>query len=76
LEKEVYQVPFLLYINSKDKELIDKLKKIKCQKDISDSILYLLGYDVDINFAKDRNITVLNADFEGFSGYGKVEVKD
>jgi lipid A ethanolaminephosphotransferase len=76
LKKEVYQVPFLLYTNSKDKELIDKLKKIKCQKDISDSILYLLGYDVDIDFAKDRNITVLNADFEGFSGYGKVEVKN
>jgi len=76
LEKEVYKVPFLLYTNSKDKGLIDKIKKIKCQKDISDSILYLLGYDVDIDFTKDRNITVLNADFEGFSGYGKVEVKN
>ena len=76
LEKEVYKVPFLLYTNTKDKDLIDKLKKIKCQKDISDSILYLFGYDIDIDFAKDRNITVLNADFEGFSGYGKVEVKN
>ena len=49
---------------------------IKNHYDNSNYFSFLLGYDVKINEAEDREIYILNSDFEGFSGYGKIKIKD
>jgi len=74
LVKEVYEVPFLMYTNSKDKRLKEQFKYIKNHYDISNYILSLLGYKADLIKDEDRRLYILNADLDGFSGYGVIDI--
>ena len=74
LTKEIYDVPFLMYTNSKDKKLKEQFKYIRNHYDISNYVLSLLGYEADLIKDEDRTIYILNADLDGFSGYGVIDV--
>jgi len=74
LEKHVYEVPFLMYINSNVKKTKEIFKNIKSHFDISSYITSLLGYEVHLEQNEDKVIYILNADLEGFSGYGKIKI--
>ena len=76
LEKNVYEVPFLMYTNSKSKELRDIFKYVRNHYDISTYITHLLGYKVDLPTKEDREIYIMNSDLDGFSGYGKIKIID
>ena len=77
LESEVYHVPFVGYAKLKNEDQIAKsIKDIKCHYDMVSVILKAMGYDVSIDFNRDRNITILNADLEKLSGYGIVQIKN
>ena len=76
LEKDVYEVPFLMFTNSKSKETKELFSSIKSHYDISNYIIYLLGYKADLPTKEDREIYILNSDLDGLSGYGKVNVID
>ncbi|MCK5854416.1 MAG: sulfatase-like hydrolase/transferase [Sulfurovaceae bacterium] len=76
LEKEVYEVPFLMYTNSKDEKLRELFKYIKNHYDISNYVLSLLGYEADLIKDEDRTIYILNADLDGFSGYGVIDINN
>ncbi len=74
LVKEVYEVPFLMYTNSKDEKLKEQFKYVKNHYDISNYILSLLGYKADLIRDENRTIYILNADLDGFSGYGVIDI--
>jgi len=76
LEKEVYEVPFLMYTNTKDDRLKEQFRYIKNHYDISNYILSLLGYKADLIKDENRTIYILNADLDGFSGYGVIDIND
>ena len=76
LEKEVYEVPFLMYTNTKDDRLKEQFRYIKNHYDISNYILSLLGYKADLIKDESRTIYILNADLDGFSGYGVIDIND
>ena len=76
LEKEVYEVPLLMYTNSKNKNVKETFKYIKNHYDISNYIVTLLGYEATLYKDEDRKIYILNADFDGFSGYGIIDIKN
>ena len=75
LEKNVYEVPFLLYTNSKDSNIRDIFSHIKSHYDISNFITYLLGYQVDL-YENNKERYIMNSDLDGFSGYAKVKFID
>ena len=74
LVKEVYEVPFLMYTNSKDEKLKEQFKYVKNHYDISNYVLSLLGYKADLIKNENRTIYILNADLDGFSGYGVISI--
>jgi glucan phosphoethanolaminetransferase (alkaline phosphatase superfamily) len=76
LAKEVYEVPFLLYTNSKDSKIKESFENIKSHYDISNFIISLLGYEVEKDSNGSREIYILNADLDGFSGCGVVKIED
>ena len=76
LMKEVYEVPFIMVTNTDNKALKNQFKYIKNHFDISNVILSLLGYQAELAKNEEREITILNADLDGFSGYGVIKVKD
>ncbi len=76
LEKEVYEVPFFVYSNTKDEKLKEELKSLKTHFDISNMITSLMGYDVEKEDKNNRRIYIMNSDLEGFSGYGILDIKD
>ena len=76
LIKEVYEVPFLMYTNSKNEKLKEPFKYIKNHYDISNYILSLLGYKADLIRDENRTIYILNSDLDGFSGYGVIDIND
>lgn len=76
LVKEVFEVPFIMATNSKDEVIKKQFDNIRSHYDLSNYILSLLGYKADLHGAENRDITVLNADLDGFSGYGVIHVKD
>ena len=75
LEKNVYEVPFFLYTNTKDNNIENIFNHIKSHYDISNFITYLLGYDVEL-YKDNRDIFIMNSDLDGFSGYAKVKFID
>ena len=74
LVKEVYEVPFLMYTNSRDNKLKEQFKYVRNHYDISNYILSLLGYRADLIKDEDRRLYILNADLDGFSGYGVIDI--
>jgi glucan phosphoethanolaminetransferase (alkaline phosphatase superfamily) len=76
LKKEVYQIPFLTYTNTKDKLMKKRIKNVKSHYDLSNIIISLLGYKADLPEGHDRNIYILNSDLDGFSGYGLIKVRN
>jgi len=76
LEKNVYEVPFLMYTNSKSKETKEIFSNIRSHYDISNYIIHLLGYKADMPSGADREIYIMNSDLDGFSGYGKIKIVD
>jgi len=74
LRKEVYEVPFLMYTNSKNKKLKEQFKYVRNHYDISNYLLSLLGYKADLIKDEDRTLYILNADLDGFSGYGVIDI--
>ena len=76
MEKEVYEVPFLMYTNSRDENLKKQFKYVRNHYDISNYILSLLGYKADLIKDEDRTIYILNADLDGFSGYGVIDINN
>ncbi len=72
LEKEVYRVPLMVYTNTENRELKEALSHIRCHYDLSNYLLKLLGYKGELSLSKTREIYILNADLEGYSGYCKV----
>lgn len=74
LEKNVYEVPLMLYTNSKQKDIKKEFDNIKSHYDLSNYIISLLGYKVDLNIGGDREIYIMNADLDGFSGYGRIKI--
>ena len=76
LEKQVYEVPLLMYTNSHDNRLKQKFYNLQSHYDLSNYLLSLLGYRADINYGEDREIYILNADLDGFSGYGVIKIED
>ncbi len=76
LVKEVYEVPFLMYTNSKNEALKAHFRYVRNHYDIANYILSLLGYKADLIKDEDRTIYILNADLDGFSGYGVIEIND
>jgi len=76
LVKEVYEVPFLMYTNSKNQALREQFKYVRNHYDISNYLLSLLGYKADLIKDEDRSIYILNADLDGFSGYGVIDINN
>ena len=76
LVKEVYTVPFLMYTNSKDEKLKEQFKYVRNHYDISNYVLSLLGYKADLIKDENRTIYILNADLDGFSGYGVIDINN
>jgi glucan phosphoethanolaminetransferase (alkaline phosphatase superfamily) len=76
LSKEVYEVPFLMYSNSKNKKLKEQFKYTKNHYDISNYVLSLLGYKAELIKEEDRRLYILNADLDGFSGYGVIDINN
>jgi glucan phosphoethanolaminetransferase (alkaline phosphatase superfamily) len=74
-EKEVYEVPMITYSNSKDKNLLHAIASIKSHYELSVFITSLLGYKTEV-LKDNRDIYILNADIDGFSGYGTIPIKD
>jgi glucan phosphoethanolaminetransferase (alkaline phosphatase superfamily) len=74
LSKEVYEVPFLMYTNSKNEKLKEQFKHTKNHYDISNYVLSLLGYKAELIKEEDRRLYILNADLDGFSGYGTIDI--
>jgi len=74
LEKHVYEVPFLMYTNSHIQETEEIMKNIDSHFDISNYITSLLGYKTDVEVNEDKVVYILNADLEGFSGYGRIKI--
>jgi len=74
LRKEVYEVPFLMYTNSKNEKLKEQFKYVRNHYDISNYVLSLLGYKADLIKDEDRTLYILNADLDGFSGYGVIDI--
>ena len=74
LRKEVYEVPFLMYTNSKDEKLKEQFNYVRNHYDISNYLLSLLGYKADLIKDEDRTLYILNADLDGFSGYGVIDI--
>jgi len=74
LHQKVYEVPFMMYTNSKNKNIKKIFDNIHSQYDISNYIISLLGYDVDLELNKDRSIYIMNSDLDGFSGYGHLNI--
>jgi len=74
LLKEVYEVPFLMYTNTKNSQLKEQFKYVKNHYDISNYVLSLLGYKADLIKDEDRTLYILNADLDGFSGYGVIDI--
>ncbi len=72
LHQKVYEVPFLMYTNSKDKDVKNYVNNIKSHFDISNYIAYLLGYDIDFKGTENNVTYILNSDLEGFSGIKKI----
>ena len=75
LEKEVYEVPLLMYTNTEDSTLKNDFKRLQSHYDLSNYLMKLFGYKVDEN-RENRDIYILNSDLDGFSGYGVIHVKD
>lgn len=70
---EIYKVPFIFAsFNSKknDSELINN---VQSQYDVSNLIVNLLGYKVEMPSANNRVIYVNGSDLDGLSGYMKVK---
>ncbi len=76
LVKEVYEVPFLMYTNTKDEVLKAHFRYVRNHYDISNYILSLLGYKADLIEDEDRTLYILNADLDGFSGYGMIDINN
>ena len=76
LEKQVYEVPLIMYTNSHNDAIKQKFYNLQSHYDLSNYLLSLLGYKADINQGEDREIYILNADLDGFSGYGIINIKD
>lgn len=76
LVKEVYEVPLLMYTNTKDEALKEQFKYVRNHYDISNYILSLLGYKTDLIKDEDRTIYILNSDLDGFSGYGVIDINN
>ena len=76
LTKEVYEVPFIMVTNTQDKALKSQFNNIKNHYDISNAIIALLGYEADLPTERDRELYILNADLDGFSGYGVINIKN
>ena len=74
LLKEVYEVPFLMYTNSQDESLKAQFGHVRNHYDISNYVLSLLGYEADLSKEEDRRLYILNADLDGFSGYGVIDI--
>jgi glucan phosphoethanolaminetransferase (alkaline phosphatase superfamily) len=74
LLKEVYEVPFLMYTNSTDNIIKEEFKNVRNHYDISNYILSLLGYRANLIKDEDRRVYILNADLDGFSGYGVIDI--
>ena len=76
LVKEVYEVPFLMYTNTQNSQLTEQFKHVKNHYDISNYVLSLLGYKAELTKEEDRRIYILNADLDGFSGYGVIDINN
>jgi len=75
LEKNVYEVPFLLYTNSTDPTVKAHFEAIRNHFDIANYITYLLGYAVEFPSKEEREIFIMNSDLDGFSGYGSIVIE-
>ena len=76
LVKEVYEVPFLMYTNSQNSKLKEQFKHVKNHYDVSNYVLSLLGYKAELIKEEDRRLYILNADLDGFSGYGVIDINN
>lgn len=74
-EKEVYEVPLVIYSNSKDKNLLKETHALKSHYELSKFIASLLGYALK-PLKNEREIYILHADIDGFSGYGIINIKN
>lgn len=75
LDKEVYEVPLIMYTNASDPLVKKAFYHIKTHYDLSNYILSLLGYSSD-SLYKDKNIYILNSDIDAYSGYAMISIKD
>ena len=73
LDKEVYEVPLIMYTNSLDSKVQESFKHIKSHYDLSNYILSLLGYSSE-PLESDKDIYILNSDIDAYSGYGMISV--
>jgi glucan phosphoethanolaminetransferase (alkaline phosphatase superfamily) len=72
LEKEVYTVPFIYYANFKNLKIENLLKSsiFLTHYDISQMIVYLLGYKSNLDFVKNhKKIFIMGKDMDGLAGY-------
>lgn len=77
LDKEVYEVPLLMYTNSSDPLVKKTFNHIRSHYDLSNYILSLLGYSSDLlDKDKDKDIYILNSDIDAYSGYGIISIKN
>jgi glucan phosphoethanolaminetransferase (alkaline phosphatase superfamily) len=74
LERNVYEVPFMMYTNHPDTNSTNLFHHIRNHFDISNYIISLLGYQVDLELNQDRELYIMNSDLEGFSGYASLKI--
>jgi glucan phosphoethanolaminetransferase (alkaline phosphatase superfamily) len=73
LEKEIYEVPFMMYTGTAMPQPNNDFNLIKSHFDLSSYISKLLGYNA-FHTPINRCIYILNSDLDGFSGHGEIKV--
>jgi glucan phosphoethanolaminetransferase (alkaline phosphatase superfamily) len=71
LKKEVYEVPFIYFSNTKNQTIENFLKKQKIlyQGDIITMLEYLMGYKVKLIPNNKRKVQTIGRDISGYVGY-------
>ena len=74
--EEVYKVPFLYYgiHTENDNNISISLDKVQSHFDVSNLVVSLLGYD--INVTKSRDVYVNGSDIDALSGYLHIKLND
>ncbi len=72
--EEVYKVPFLFYADKANQDYNTSLQNVQSHFDVSNLVVSLLGYDV--NISRTNDIYVNGSDIDALAGYLHIKLDD